>query len=79
MCRAACVAWDCAHLFALDGEAHVENADAVHVLQAANVSIVAPLMTRAEQAWSTFWAAVDERGYYASAHNYSEIVDRTRK
>ena len=77
--RSACVEWDCDHLLALDGEAHLENADAVRLLLAANRSIVAPLLVRVGQLWSSFWGAVDERGYYARSDNYSEIVDGTRK
>ena len=56
----------------------MENADAVRLLQAANRSIVAPLLVRVGQLWSSFWGAVDERGY-ARADNYSEIVEGTHK
>lgn len=37
--------------------------------------LVAPLLTRPKDAWSNFWGALNDQGYYARSHNYLDIVN----
>ena len=77
--RSRCVQVGCAYVFAVDAEAHLDAHDALRALIEANRSVLAPLLTRPESLWSTFWGALDARGFYTRSHDYVDIVSGLRR
>lgn len=38
-------------------------------------TIIAPMLTRDNDAWSNFWGALSKIGFYARSHDYMDIVE----
>ncbi|XP_067945709.1 multifunctional procollagen lysine hydroxylase and glycosyltransferase LH3-like [Watersipora subatra] len=64
----------CEYLLSIDSVAQLTKENVIQDLVSMNKSCVSPMMTRTGLMFSTFWAAMQENGYYASGENYKEIV-----
>lgn len=59
--------------------AHLDNVDTLRHLIEQNRTIVAPVLTRMGKAWSNFWGALTEDGFYARSMDYMDIVHNERR
>ncbi|XP_070695095.1 procollagen-lysine,2-oxoglutarate 5-dioxygenase 1 [Pempheris klunzingeri] len=69
---------DCDYFFSLDIEVVLKNENTLRILIEQNLSIVAPMITRASRLWSNFWGALSADGYYARSEDYVDIVQGRR-
>ncbi|XP_068185883.1 procollagen-lysine,2-oxoglutarate 5-dioxygenase 1 isoform X3 [Antennarius striatus] len=69
---------DCDYFFSVDIEVVIMNKNTLNILIEQNLSIVAPMVTRAGQLRSNFWGALSADGYYARSEDYVEIVQGRR-
>ncbi|GAB0087403.1 hypothetical protein DMENIID0001_017010 [Sergentomyia squamirostris] len=67
------------YLFVVDSEAHLDNAATLRQMIAQNKDVIAPMITRFNDAWSNFWGALSDQGYYARAHDYLDIVNNRKR
>ncbi|VDM15777.1 unnamed protein product [Hydatigera taeniaeformis] len=70
---------DCKNLFYVEGTAQFTWPGTLKHLVSANRSVVAPLMTRHNTFWSTFWGDIAEDGSYKRSNDYFEIVERRKR
>ncbi|VDO05362.1 unnamed protein product [Rodentolepis nana] len=70
---------DCANLFYVEGTVQFTWPGTLKHLVSTNRSIVAPLMTRYNVFWSTFWGDIAEDGSYKRSDDYFEIVERRKR
>ncbi|XP_042209102.1 procollagen-lysine,2-oxoglutarate 5-dioxygenase 1-like isoform X2 [Homarus americanus] len=74
-----CIERGCAYLLMVDSEAHLDNPFIVKLLIEQNREVVAPMMIRPYKAWSNFWGAITNDGFYARSMDYMEIVQSQRR
>ncbi|KAK3866303.1 hypothetical protein Pcinc_028164 [Petrolisthes cinctipes] len=74
-----CLKNDCDVFFSVDGEVHFDNPDTLTLLLKHNRPVLAAMMTRDGQAWSTFWGAVNDEGFYARSNDYMDISNNNRR
>uniref|UniRef100_UPI003AAE33D9 procollagen-lysine,2-oxoglutarate 5-dioxygenase 1-like n=1 Tax=Centroberyx gerrardi TaxID=166262 RepID=UPI003AAE33D9 len=69
---------DCEYFFSLDIQVVLKNEDTLKIAIEQNLSIIAPMITRAGRLWSNFWGALSAEGYYARSEDYVDIVQGRR-
>lgn len=69
-----CVQKECDFYFSVDSLGHLDNPHTLRLLIEQNRTVVAPLLVRPEKAWSNFWGALTQDGFYARSHDYLDIV-----
>lgn len=74
-----CLSKDCAGYLSVDAVAHLDNEHTLKLLIEQNRNIVAPLLVRPYKAWSNFWGAITDDGFYARSFDYMEIVKNERR
>ncbi|XP_053633832.1 procollagen-lysine,2-oxoglutarate 5-dioxygenase 1 [Cherax quadricarinatus] len=74
-----CLKNSCDALFSVDGDVHLDNADTLALLLEHNRPILGAAVIREGQAWSTFWGAINEDGFYARSIDYMDIVHNSRR
>lgn len=74
-----CMENDCQYFFSVDSEAHVDNPYTLKLLIEQNREVVAPMLIRPYKAWSNFWGAITNDGFYARSMDYMEIVQVQRR
>ncbi|XP_046593466.1 procollagen-lysine,2-oxoglutarate 5-dioxygenase isoform X1 [Neodiprion lecontei] len=74
-----CLLKKCSGLLSIDSEAHLDNQNALKLLVEQQRGIVAPLLVRPYKAWSNFWGALTDDGFYARSSDYMEIVQNERR
>ncbi|XP_066943980.1 procollagen-lysine,2-oxoglutarate 5-dioxygenase 1 isoform X2 [Macrobrachium rosenbergii] len=74
-----CIENDCQYYFSIDSEAHIDNPYTLKLLIEQNRDIIAPLLIRPYKAWSNFWGAITNDGFYARSLDYMEIVQAQRR
>ncbi|XP_059611971.1 procollagen-lysine,2-oxoglutarate 5-dioxygenase [Phlebotomus argentipes] len=67
------------YLFVVDSEAHLDNPKVLKTLMIQNRDVIAPLLPRPNDAWSNFWGALSDQGYYARSHDYLDIVNNNKR
>ncbi|XP_043475524.1 procollagen-lysine,2-oxoglutarate 5-dioxygenase isoform X1 [Leptopilina heterotoma] len=74
-----CLAKKCSGYFSIDAEAHLDNKETLRFLVEQQRGIVAPLIVRKFKAWSNFWGALTDDGYYARSSDYMQIIHNERR
>ncbi|XP_046397512.1 procollagen-lysine,2-oxoglutarate 5-dioxygenase 1 isoform X2 [Ischnura elegans] len=74
-----CSTINCDYFFNVDAVAHVDNPSTLINLIEQNRSVVGPMLTRPQKAWSNFWGALTADGFYARSMDYMEIVQNERR
>ncbi|XP_068205814.1 procollagen-lysine,2-oxoglutarate 5-dioxygenase 2-like isoform X3 [Palaemon carinicauda] len=74
-----CIENDCQYYFSIDSEAHLDNPYSLKLLIEQNRDVIAPLLIRPYKAWSNFWGAITNDGFYARSLDYMEIVQAQRR
>eukprot|EP00052_Salpingoeca_macrocollata_P020883 m.176761 g.176761 ORF g.176761 m.176761 type:complete len:800 (+) comp21389_c0_seq3:11-2410(+) len=64
------------YVFMMDSLVRLTNANVLQHLVASKKSMVAPLLTRPEKLWSTFWGAVDDDMDFAACVDESPMCER---
>ncbi|XP_055697563.1 procollagen-lysine,2-oxoglutarate 5-dioxygenase isoform X2 [Phlebotomus papatasi] len=67
------------YLFVVDSEAHLDDPKILRKLIIKNRDVIAPMFTRPNDAWSNFWGALSDQGYYARSHDYLDIVNNKKR
>lgn len=70
---------ECSGYFSIDSESHLDNENALELLVEQQRDIVAPLLIRPYKAWSNFWGAVTDDGFYARSSDYMDIIHGERR
>lgn len=78
-CRDHCLTIECSGYFSIDAEAHLDNKNTLELLVEQQREIVAPLLVRPGKAWSNFWGAITDDGFYARSTDYMDIVHNERR
>ncbi|KAG8231866.1 hypothetical protein J437_LFUL011771 [Ladona fulva] len=73
-----CLTTKCDYFFNVDAVAHLDNPSTLPLLIEQNRTIVGPMLTRPQKAWSNFWGALTAEGFYARSMDYMEIVRNER-
>ncbi|XP_051170331.1 procollagen-lysine,2-oxoglutarate 5-dioxygenase isoform X2 [Leptopilina boulardi] len=74
-----CLAKKCSGYFSVDAEAHLDNKETLKLLVEQQRGIVAPLLVRPFKAWSNFWGALTDDGFYARSSDYMQIIHNERR
>ncbi|XP_015171280.1 PREDICTED: procollagen-lysine,2-oxoglutarate 5-dioxygenase 3 isoform X1 [Polistes dominula] len=74
-----CLLKNCEGYFSIDAIAHLDNEHTLKLLVEQQRNIVAPLLVRPYKAWSNFWGAITDDGFYARSFDYMEIVKNERR
>ncbi|XP_033224283.1 procollagen-lysine,2-oxoglutarate 5-dioxygenase isoform X1 [Belonocnema kinseyi] len=74
-----CLLKKCSGYFSIDAEAHLDNEHTLRLLVEQQRGIVAPLLIRPFKAWSNFWGAVTDDGFYARSSDYMQIIHNERR
>ncbi|XP_068202798.1 procollagen-lysine,2-oxoglutarate 5-dioxygenase 1 isoform X2 [Palaemon carinicauda] len=74
-----CLAHGCDALLNIDSEAHLDNPDTLKLLISHNRPVLAAMMIKKGQAWSTFWGAINNEGFYARSMDYMDIINNNRR
>ncbi|XP_058805579.1 procollagen-lysine,2-oxoglutarate 5-dioxygenase isoform X2 [Phymastichus coffea] len=74
-----CLALGCSGYLSVDSEAHLDNADTLELLVEQQRGVLAPLLVRPYKAWSNFWGAITDDGYYARSTDYMQIIHNERR
>ncbi|VDD74676.1 unnamed protein product [Mesocestoides corti] len=69
---------ECDSLFYVEATAQFTWPGTLKHLVSANRSVVAPLMTRHNAFWSTFWGDISDDGSYKRSDDYFDIVERRK-
>ncbi|XP_025161345.1 procollagen-lysine,2-oxoglutarate 5-dioxygenase 3 isoform X1 [Harpegnathos saltator] len=69
----------CSGYFSVDAVAHLDNEHTLKLLVEQQRRIVAPLLIRPYKAWSNFWGAITDDGFYARSFDYMEIIKNERR
>ncbi|KAL0277165.1 UNVERIFIED_CONTAM: hypothetical protein PYX00_004535 [Menopon gallinae] len=67
------------YYFNVDSEAHLDNPYTLRLLVEQNRSIIAPMLVRPYKAWSNFWGALTEDGFYSRSFDYMDIVNNDKR
>ncbi|XP_024936898.1 procollagen-lysine,2-oxoglutarate 5-dioxygenase 1 isoform X1 [Cephus cinctus] len=74
-----CLQKKCSGYFLIDSEAHLDNVHTFKLLVEQQRGIVAPLLVRPFKAWSNFWGAITDDGFYARSSDYMQIINNDRR
>ncbi|XP_014231000.1 procollagen-lysine,2-oxoglutarate 5-dioxygenase 1 isoform X1 [Trichogramma pretiosum] len=74
-----CLMLKCSGYFSVDSEAHLDNENTLRLLVEQQRGIVAPLLVRPFKAWSNFWGAITDDGFYARSTDYMDIIHNERR
>ncbi|XP_032668644.1 procollagen-lysine,2-oxoglutarate 5-dioxygenase isoform X1 [Odontomachus brunneus] len=74
-----CLFNKCSGYFSVDAVAHLDNEHTLKLLVEQQRGIVAPLLIRPYKAWSNFWGAITDDGFYARSFDYMEIIKNERR
>ncbi|XP_066581047.1 procollagen-lysine,2-oxoglutarate 5-dioxygenase [Prorops nasuta] len=74
-----CLNKECSGYFSVDSVAHLDNEHTLKLLVEQQRGIVAPLLIRPYKAWSNFWGAITNDGFYARSFDYMEIIENERR
>ncbi|XP_018363864.1 PREDICTED: procollagen-lysine,2-oxoglutarate 5-dioxygenase 1 isoform X1 [Trachymyrmex cornetzi] len=74
-----CLLKECSGYLSIDAVAHLDNEHALKLLVEQQRGIVAPLLIRPFKAWSNFWGAITDDGFYARSFDYMEIIKNERR
>ncbi|XP_042217899.1 procollagen-lysine,2-oxoglutarate 5-dioxygenase 2-like [Homarus americanus] len=74
-----CLRNSCDAFFSIDGDVHLDNPDTLSLLLKYNRPVLAAVVIREGQAWSTFWGAINAEGFYARSIDYMDIVQNNRR
>ncbi|XP_045601648.1 procollagen-lysine,2-oxoglutarate 5-dioxygenase 1 [Procambarus clarkii] len=74
-----CLKNSCDALFSVDGDVHLDNPETLTLLLEHNRPMLGASLVREGQAWSTFWGAINEDGFYARSIDYMDIVNNNRR
>ncbi|XP_028049149.1 procollagen-lysine,2-oxoglutarate 5-dioxygenase isoform X2 [Monomorium pharaonis] len=74
-----CLLKECSGYLSIDSVAHLDNEFALKLLVEQQRGIVAPLLIRPYKAWSNFWGAITDDGFYARSFDYMEIIKNERR
>ncbi|KAH0954090.1 hypothetical protein HN011_010425 [Eciton burchellii] len=74
-----CLLKKCSGYLSIDAIAHLDNEHTLKLLVEQQRGIVAPLLIRPYKAWSNFWGAITDDGFYARSFDYMEIIKNERR
>ncbi|XP_020286175.1 procollagen-lysine,2-oxoglutarate 5-dioxygenase 3 isoform X2 [Pseudomyrmex gracilis] len=74
-----CLLKKCSGYLSIDAVAHLDNEHTLKLLVEQQRGIVAPLLIRPYKAWSNFWGAITDDGFYARSFDYMEIIKNERR
>ncbi|XP_072758610.1 procollagen-lysine,2-oxoglutarate 5-dioxygenase isoform X2 [Anoplolepis gracilipes] len=74
-----CLLKECSGYLSVDAVAHLDNEHTLKLLVEQQRGIVAPLLIRPYKAWSNFWGAITDDGFYARSFDYMEIIKNERR
>ncbi|XP_076046285.1 procollagen lysyl hydroxylase [Oratosquilla oratoria] len=74
-----CLKKDCGAFFNIDGDVHLDNPDSLMLLLSYNRPVLGAIIVRTGKAWSTFWGAVTNEGFYARSYDYMDIINNSRR
>ncbi|XP_011050655.1 PREDICTED: procollagen-lysine,2-oxoglutarate 5-dioxygenase 1 isoform X1 [Acromyrmex echinatior] len=74
-----CLLKECSGYLSIDAVAHLDNEHTLKLLVEQQRGIVAPLLIRPFKAWSNFWGAITDDGFYARSFDYMEIIKNERR
>ncbi|KAL0119879.1 hypothetical protein PUN28_007957 [Cardiocondyla obscurior] len=74
-----CLLKECSGYLSIDAVAHLDNEHTLKLLVEQQRGIVAPLLIRPYKAWSNFWGAITDDGFYARSFDYMEIIKNERR
>ncbi|XP_016839853.1 procollagen-lysine,2-oxoglutarate 5-dioxygenase isoform X1 [Nasonia vitripennis] len=74
-----CLSVKCSGYFSIDSESHLDNVNTLELLVEQQRGIVAPLLVRPFKAWSNFWGAITDDGFYARSSDYMDIIHHERR
>ncbi|XP_014258320.1 procollagen-lysine,2-oxoglutarate 5-dioxygenase 3 [Cimex lectularius] len=74
-----CLKKECDYLFVLYSLAMLERPDTISRLIQQDKSVIAPLLTRYNEAFSNFWGALNTDGFYARSFDYMDIVNNRKR
>ncbi|KYN44845.1 Procollagen-lysine,2-oxoglutarate 5-dioxygenase 3 [Trachymyrmex septentrionalis] len=74
-----CLLKECSGYLSIDAVAHLNNEHTLKLLVEQQRGIVAPLLIRPFKAWSNFWGAITDDGFYARSFDYMEIIKNERR
>ncbi|KAG7212693.1 hypothetical protein KM043_012970 [Ampulex compressa] len=74
-----CLTKNCSGYFSIDSVSHLDNEHTLKLLVEQQRGIVAPLLVRPLKAWSNFWGATTNDGFYARSFDYMEIIKNERR
>ncbi|XP_071576193.1 procollagen-lysine,2-oxoglutarate 5-dioxygenase [Temnothorax nylanderi] len=74
-----CLLKECSGYMSVDAVAHLDNEHTLKLLVEQQRGIVAPLLIRPYKAWSNFWGAITDDGFYARSFDYMEIIKNERR
>lgn len=77
--RENCLLKKCSGYLSIDAVAHLDNEHTLKLLVEQQRGIVAPLLIRPYKAWSNFWGAITDDGFYARSFDYMEIIKNERR
>jgi len=77
--REHCLLKKCSGYLSIDAVAHLDNEHTLKLLVEQQRGIVAPLLIRPFKAWSNFWGAITDDGFYARSFDYMEIIKNERR
>lgn len=77
--REHCLLKECSGYLSVDAVAHLDNEHTLKLLVEQQRGIVAPLLIRPYKAWSNFWGAITDDGFYARSFDYMEIIKNERR
>ena len=67
------------YLFFITNKINITNFNLINLFINLNIDCIAPLMVRKNTLWSNFWGAIDNKGFYARADDYFDIVKYNKK
>ncbi|XP_011701398.1 PREDICTED: procollagen-lysine,2-oxoglutarate 5-dioxygenase 3 isoform X2 [Wasmannia auropunctata] len=74
-----CLLKECSGYLSIDAVARLNNEHTLKLLVEQQRGIVAPLLIRPYKAWSNFWGAITDDGFYARSFDYMEIIKNERR
>ncbi|KAL6257508.1 hypothetical protein P5V15_011078 [Pogonomyrmex californicus] len=74
-----CLLKECSGYLSVDAVSHLDNEYTLKLLVEQQRGIVAPLLIRPYKAWSNFWGAITDDGFYARSFDYMEIIKNERR
>lgn len=70
---------DCEYYFLIDKCSVLVNPNIINELLALRKDVVAPLIRKGNEAWTNYWGALDNRGYYKRSFDYFDIIENKKK